>query len=238
MFPRVHDADTQAGSGNGSTITVDYPTNLSAGDLVLLVGGNDGRRNVTDPDDPDFVFAFRRYLNGGGTGNFVTAWWGKKVSDGSESGGTFTFTLSTADQFIWRTYRISGWEGTLGTTFDNASTSGAVCRGIAESLSATSDPPSLDPNNWGAEDTYWFATEVRKGSGTLISYPLTLERSHQSSGSHMFGVCATEDAGSSLDPGAFSYSNSDTWIASTIAIRPAPYFPRNPAVNFQHPAVM
>jgi len=218
-FPAVQTADTKNGvqTSNAITWTLTYPTNLASGDLILALLSNDGA-NSANTWPGGWI-----NLNLGTGANDLN--WAKKLSDGTET-GNFSVTLTGSEQGAWRVFRITGWEGTIGTDFGNAGTDGAVLAAstITGSPSAAPNPPSLDPANWGVEDTLWIAACSVDTSRTISVWPLAdLQTSDVSGGAGgaTLGVCMTNSAVASLDPGTFTISASDDWAAITIAVRPA-----------------
>jgi hypothetical protein len=159
--------------------------------------------------------------------------WAKKKAAGSES-GNFSVTSLPSEQGCWRVIRIPAaqWEGTLGTAFTNANTSGAVPSIAATSGSGTApDPASLDPFNWATEDTLWIAASACDSTATYSGFPTGFtQEDHSTSGGHSassggstgagFAVAYRKEAISSKDPGAFTIGSED-WAAITIAVRPA-----------------
>ncbi len=230
-FPIVQTADTKNGTvvSNDSTWDLTYPTNIAAGDLLLGFIGRDGAgAAATWPAG---------WVSSAASSGADSTEYAKKVADGSET-GTFTVTLSGSEQGGWRVFRITGWGGTLGTTFGNiASSSDVVGQFGATGSSANPNPPNLDPFNWATEDTLWLAVISADTSRTISVYPLpdlnTADVSGGAGGATL-GICMTNSAVSSLDPGTFTISASDDWTANTIAVRPAAAsarIPRSPGVD-------
>lgn len=220
-FPTVVDADTQNGTvtSNSNSWTLTYPTNLAAGDLILAFVATDGA-TVSAPTWPaDWISMAQG--NAAGASTLII---GKKLSLGTET-GTFSLGLPANEQGAWRIFRITDWEGTIGTAFISGS-SGAVegLSASAGSPSSTPDPPNLDPANWDTEDTLWFAACAVDTSRTISVYPLADRNTADVSGGNggaTLGLCSTNSAVSSLNPGTFTISTSDDYAVGTIAIRPA-----------------
>src|SRR3972149_3604995 len=219
-FPQVSDADTQSGlqSTNSTSWTLTYPTNLVSGDLILAFVATDG---VAVPTWPS---GWRAEDRGSGDNEL---YWAKKLSDGTET-GNFTLTLDATQQGCWRVLRITGWQGTLGTVWDNITNGGAV---IAPRLNpnigtdTAPDSPSLDPANWGVEDTLWFAiASSDHGNTTYTGFPTgwTNTSAQESGGANgaALGTARLERALASIDPGVFTTDASEGWGAITLAIRP------------------
>jgi hypothetical protein len=218
-FPTIQTADTTTGTtGNSTSWTITYPANIAAGDLLLLfiaIDGGNGRGTLTAWSS----------LGVGITNAASSMAFFKKVAVGGES-GTFTYAPGSSESGAWRCFRITGWEGTIGTTVVNDVDSGAVTSTITVtgSPSANPNPPSLDPNNWATEDTLWFAACSIDTSRTISVYPYannnTADGTALGSGGATLGLCTTTSAVSSLDPGTFTASASDDWCALTVGVRP------------------
>ncbi len=217
-FPTVQDADTKTGlvTTNSNSWTLTYPTNLASGDLILAFVATDGATIPTWPSG-----WLEDHINNGANTLHVA----KKLSAGTES-GNFTLGLSASEQGAWRIFRITGWEGTIGTVFGNAGSCGAAVDVLSTtgSPSLNPDPASLDPSTWATEDTLWFAACSVDTSRTISVYPLSGRNTADVSGGAggaTLGLCTTESAVASLNPGTFTISSSDDWVAATVAIRPA-----------------
>lgn len=220
-FPTIVDADTKNGvqASNSLSWTLTYPTNLVAGDLILAAVAMDGTPTLTWPAN---------WIASATLGpTAVTMAVAKKISLGTET-GTFTLSLSATEQGAWRIFRITGWEGTIGTSFssDSNGLNGAVTRSntSATGTDANPNPPSLDPGGWATEDTLWLAVCGIDTSRTISVYPLadrnTADVSGGSTGATL-GICTANSATGSLDPSTFTQSASDDWVALTVAVRPA-----------------
>jgi hypothetical protein len=100
----------------------------------------------------------------------------------------------------------------------------------AEGSGLTPDPPSLDPTNWGAEDTLWIAYHSQNvaSANSLTSAPENytgaVGAASGSGGGEVRADAAHRNLNSaSDDPGVFTTSHtsgSEPWIAETLAIRP------------------
>lgn len=242
-FPTVQDADTKNGTvtTNSTSWTLTYPTNIAAGDLLLaFIAADGGGRCTALPAG----WTFMHQRNEGAVSLTSAA----KIADGTET-GTFTATIAASEQGGWRIFRITGWfgSGAAGNAGDaDTQTDGD---GTAEECVANTtgnpNPDPLDPANWATEDTLWFAVCGVDTSRTISVYPLADRNTADVSGGAggaTLGVCSANSAVGSLDPGTFTISTSDDWVALTVAIRPAA--PTNmppglgPAVGMAQPMMM
>lgn len=214
--PTIQTADTKNGvqTSNSTSWTATYPTNIVAGDLLLLFVAADGNSvSVT-------VSGFSN-INARGSGANTLDVLGKTAA-GTET-GNFTISLDS-EQGGWRIFRITGWFGGLPSAVNLHDGTGVD--GVTPNIGTNNlpDPPSLDPGQWATEETLWFAACSADTSRTISVYPLadnnTADVSGGSTGATL-GVCTTTSAVSSLNPSTFTISASDDWVATTIAVRPA-----------------
>lgn len=220
--PTVHSADTTSGTvtSNSTSWTLTYPGHLASGDLILLFLASDGQ-GAESHTLPAGWAASGPVIFGAVSGFVAT-----KISDGTET-GNFTCTMSATEQGAWRIFRITNWYGS-GVIVDGSFSGPNDADGISDvfinSSSANPDPSNLDPANWATEDTLWFAACYLDTSRTISVYPLALYNTADVSGGSTgasLGVCLTRSTVSSLNPGTFTISAADDWIAATVAIRPA-----------------
>ncbi len=245
-FPYLWDADTQSGTvtSNSASWTLTYPTNLVADDLILAYVSTDGNTATTPQTWPATWVHVENH-----SGGAVTRSIAKKKSLGTET-GTFSLGLSASEQGAWRIFRISQWEGTLGTAFTNDATGGAVPAAVAQGASATPGTPALDPAQWATEDTLWVCSLAIDTSRTISVYPLASRNTADVSGGSTgatLGLCTTESAVSGITPGGWTISASDDYAAVSAAVRPgtagaaAPsvaFQPRHGFVNFSDPGIL
>lgn len=232
-FPSISAADTQTGSvtSNSTTWALTYPTNCANGDLITACVASDGNQ-VAGTWPSGWVTV--RFSAAGSAAALILA---KKKSDGTET-GSFNVTGLNSEQGPWRTMRIPAaqWEGTLGTGWDNGgSSSGSVTINSLFGTTGTDanpNPGSLDPFNWATEDTLWIAVSANDGTPTYTGFPTNYtQQDHSTSGGHSqssggaggagLGTAFRKNAASSEDPGTFTLSGADDWVAITIGIRPA-----------------
>jgi len=216
-FPTIADADTQNGTvaANSTSWTLTYPTNVVSGDLLLCFLAVDGSSTVTASG----------WSAVNGTSAAISLAGLLKIADGTET-GTFVATISGSEQGGWRIFRVTGWFGSGLQGGSWVVGNDGVGMGAANAASATStpDPPSCNPAQWDVEDTLWFAVCSLDTSRTISVYPYVDRNTADVSGGAngaTLGVCTTTSATASLDPGTFTISASDDWIAITVAIRPA-----------------
>lgn len=206
-FPTIEDVTESFNAVASTNLIVSMPAVVNAGDLLLLLISPDGSAAA---------------------GISATGWTSKlsnafsssaridvqcKIADGSEAGGTVTFTCSSSKAFSAQLYRISGWYGNLG---------GVEVSSAVGATTASPDPPSLTPSA-GALDYLWIATCVSSSSRNLSGIPTNYTnglKTTDGSTTVIFSARRFLNAASE-DPGTFSLAGSSTTNAATIAVRPA-----------------
>ena len=214
-FPNVVDADIQLGTQatDSTSWAVNWPTNLQSGNLVLVFLAADGDPTFTWPSGMVLV---RRVNRVGELTGAIAAY----KADGTET-GTFTVTPSASERGPWIVYRVTGWYGDL-TTLANAIDS----TGASTGTTANPNPAILNPANWAAEDTLWFAmTTYDSGTVTVNAWPTSYvnqqnQRVTTATGAGL-GLGEREVNAASEDPAAFTLSAAQGSMAYTIAVRPA-----------------
>lgn len=223
-FPTIADADTTNGTvtTNSNSWTLTYPANIGSGDLLVVFVASDGGPTITSTGFSQLA------ASGNGAASVVCL---AKSAGGTES-GTFTLSLTASEQGGWRIFRIpvASWYGGIPLPAGDG-TAGAGTGGGGASQNP--DPPANNPFGWDVEDTLWFAACGVDTSRTISVYPLADRNTADVSGGAngaTLGLCTTESAVASLDPGTFTISASDDWGAVTIGVRPAPSVAYTPTI--------
>jgi len=211
-FPVVSATNTSAVSTAGTTHTVNLPTGIASGDLLIVFfSKKSGSSNTLTW--PSGWTALTDVNNGTNTGQ-STAY---RIADGTE-GTTISVTSSASVKSAHNSYRITSWHGTTPPEGGAGSTGS----------SANPDPPSVSPS-WGSADNL-FLEAASVGSNTSSSAAstnytnlLTINSTGGSGGSNQMQASARHSlTGSTDDPdNAFTISASSIWASQTIAIRPA-----------------
>src|SRR5690606_410857 len=141
-----------------------------------------------------------------------------RIADGSE-GSTATMTTAVATNSICIIHWIAPGEFNVSQAPEIA---------VANGTSASPDPPALSPS-WGAANTIWLPTmfcQLGTPAASIVSYPAA--GSPTTAASVIGGnndvraaSCWEQTNTATMNPSAFSISESRTWMAQTIAIRPA-----------------
>jgi hypothetical protein len=220
--PTVSSVTTTAFAVASTTHNVSMPATVTAGDLLFMhisarTAGVVGSSFTT----PTSWTALWSTTNTAASLAFTVTFAGfAKVADGTEGGTTVNFVTSAATTAATHVHRITNWFGDL---------TGVAVGTPATGASNLPDPPNLIPS-WGTTTSFtlWLAVS---GSGdddiTYTAAPATFTNLNSTvSGA---GVNAGAETGSarlvspvsSLNPGTFTLAASETWIANTVAIRPA-----------------
>lgn len=216
VFP-TQDSRSTAITTNSTSWSIAVPAHNS-GDLLLLVLGTDGAPTINSISAVNGVSWTLNLINtANGTANKLYAAWLRATST-QATDINVTVALSATEQGIVRVWAITG---------AHASTAPAVGT-VVTGTSTTPDPPNLDPAGWATEDTMWFAVVSTDAAVSATGYPSNMDTAtgftDVSGGGNGAGLhtCRASSAVSALNPNTFSLSASETWVAQTIAIRPAP----------------
>lgn len=211
-FPIVETTATSVEVSDITSHTVNYPTGISSGDLLIAIFTADSNPVITFPGG--WTTFFNKVEAGTSNTRTAAAW---LDAAGTET-GTFTVTTSTAQASAHNVYRISGAA--------NPSTQPPEGSSGASGLSSTPNPDSLTPTG-GTKKYLWIA--LAGGDGASLD-PLTagpsgysgfIENGSGASGDSTLGSAWLQNEAASEDPGTFTATGSDRWVAGTIAVHPA-----------------
>ena len=219
MFPQVAEALTTVRTTNATAWDLNIPAH-NAGDILLALIGCDGAPTATSVDAVNGVSWNVLTSIANGTANRLIVAWLRAVVD-QPTPILVNMALSATEQGVTRVLRITG-----------AHTTSAPEVGVAVTGSSTlPNPPALNPTGWDVEDTLWLAASNTDAAVTATVYPTNMDVatgfSDVSGGGNGAGLhtVRAERAVASLDPTTFTLSATETWVAQTIAIRPAPAVP-------------
>ena len=221
-FPQVEATNTSNEAGAVNNHTVSLPAGIQAGETLLVFFGNDGSSaGVGWPAGWNEIF---EVLHGTASLTLAIAW--RKATGGE--GGTITVTTGDARQSAHASYRISG-------AIDPSVTAPEVSTG-ADGLNANPDPDSLTASG-GSKEYLWIVVEGNDRFQTVSAYPTNYDSNQLNSvsagiGGVSVGVASDEVETDTQDPGTFTISGSEQWIACTVAVYPTP------PVNFDRSATV
>jgi len=192
---------------------VNMPLTIDAGDLLIVLFANDRSRLVTTPGG--WI-----ELASDTNGQHISLSVYYRIAAGIEGGTTVNFITSAEEEAAAQVYRITNWHGTTPPEISTAATGS----------DAAPDPASLNPAGWDVADTLWIAVAGQdRGDQTgTTAYPAGYTDGTSILSSTGTGSCRTLSAcrvlaTASEDPGAFTITASEQWVAFTIAVRPIQY---------------
>lgn len=211
-FPTVRSSITSSESVDATTHDVAMPATVNSGDLLVCLFIKDGAGlDGLAWDDTTYGTWTLKEENSAGNDRYRCY---VKIADGDEGGGTLAVTTTTAQQSAHITYAIKDWSGLLADVEDAASVNGT---------DANPDPPNLAPS-WGDADNLYLAPACWDKTNTVSVYSLP-DNQQYVAGSGAQGVaiaCSTDElTGTSQNPGTYTKSASDAWVAHTLVVKPA-----------------
>lgn len=217
-FPTV-EAVQESPNLSGTEHVVDFPATVNAGDLLLLIHSNFNDFIEFQNDGSGWTELYDGAVGSSGRGQ---AW--VKEAAGDEGGGTVTLSNevnTTGTTGSAQMYRISGWSGTL-----TPGTAG-IDHGTAGGTSDTPNPPSLSAP-WGSDDNLWIAAghaadDDASWDAAPTNYTNLFSTLSGGGGNNSgsTGSARRENATGTEDPGSFTLSQSEGWLATTFVIEPA-----------------
>jgi hypothetical protein len=215
--PSIVDSTEGTQTSDSTSWTATYPT-CNENELLLLIVATSA---VPTPSISS-------------TGWTVLASFGKRIVPAGGLSGTFTVTVSQAEQGCWKVLRIVDWQGALGVNFTNSDPSGgaAPLAGIQDATGTAPNPPAMNPFNWDAskEETLWVPCCCADGGDTTFS---AIPANYATVGTNLSSGGATGAALSvvsrnafvfSEDVGAWTLSASVVYRTVVIAVRSAAVF--------------
>ncbi len=208
-FPQVEAVNGDFDDNAVLNHTVNLPAGIVAGELLVALFVTDGGASaVTWPNEGTDWIQLLETASGG-----IQLAAAYRIADGGE-GASITVVTANALFSAYTTYRISGYSLVPEVGIS------------ATGTSANPDPPSLTPS-WGARNTLWFAIEGNDDIKTVNAYPANYTDGRNDVGLNAgssvgVGSARRELNAVSDDPGTFTLSAVEQWIANIIAIAPAP----------------
>lgn len=205
--PVVEATNTGSNASLSTTQTLNLPTGIQAGDLLVMAVGLLGNVTTSWPSGWNVIKVLQVSTN-----QLEIAW---READGTE-GATINITTGSTTRNGHVSYRISGAEDP--STQPPQASTGV----IQEADSANPDPDSLTPTG-GSKDYLWIAAESNNGSSTTAAptnYTLVSGGTGGGGGGANCGTGHRQLTASSTDPGTFTLSGNQNWTAVTVAVHP------------------
>jgi hypothetical protein len=208
-FPQIATASEGNSGGTASSLTVTLPTGIASGDLIVVEVSIDGTTAATWPSGWTQLYA----ANTGPVARIEVRY---RVADGTEGSSISVTTASTESTYIAR--RITGHNSAIEAAGTPNTSAG----------STTPDPPSFTPS-WTQGDTLWIAACTYRsfgGGNGLTAYPSNYSLSQldhdvgATAGGYGVGggSAARELNAVTENPGTFTQSLGEGWVANTYAI--------------------
>lgn len=208
-FSSVAATNTSAATANQTSHTVDLPAGIVSGNLLIVCFSVDGAPSITWPGGWTEFFTVAK----NSTNKLALAY---RQADGGEA-STITVTTGASQRSAHTSYRITGHE--------DPATQAPEGSGGGLGLDANPDPDNNTPTG-GAKDYLWLAVEGHDVNRTTNAFPTDYSNgiSAVSSTGAGCGVGSAERQLNAVneDPGTFTISASDNWVAVTVAVHPAP----------------
>lgn len=193
---------------------VDMPATVNSGDLLIILIA--ARFNSAEFDTPSGWTLLNSLHN-----NVVEFAIYAKDAAGTEGGGTVDVTSTSSVAAAAQTYRISGWGGTLATDVDISGT-------LATGASTAPNPASVTAG-WGSHAQNLFIACGGAGDDDETWNAAPTNYTNLISTTSGGGINASGSVGSARrtleadtdDPGTFTISASESWVAGTIVVKPA-----------------
>lgn len=204
---------SQDNAPTGTTQTVTLPGTINSGDLLIIIWCENGGTATTPT-------GWTRFDGDSRINNWGAQYW--REASGSEGASVDITTDATPNSWAAQVIRITNW--------DNVSNPEPNGVGNTTGTSANPDHGGITAS-WGAEtDSNMFITCLSYGddAGTVSAYP-----SGYSGGANEVADSATANADSCVaccylnstaasdDPGAWTLSESEAFIANTLVVRGA-----------------
>lgn len=206
---------TEGSSGTSHVITMPA---VAAGDLAIVSFCDDQTAVFTWPGSPAWTSLIAETANGANN-EAETRYRIITGTEGWGSGGSFTITTDVAQAMaaIVIVIPAATWHGTTPPEATAYATANSV----------NPNPGSLSPS-WGAEDTLWIAIcgYDEPTAITVSAYPANYTDDQTNirdnfAGGQAMGAATRSLNAATEDPGTFTITTTEDWLAATIAVRPA-----------------
>ncbi len=206
-FPTMSCVATSS-EDEGTSDVVNLPASIAAGDLVLEFHFKDDNSTYTYPAGWVEIKELHPHADN------VSMGVAYRIAAGALT--TVTVTTGADESFEAIACRIpaAGWHG---TTPPEISTG-------ASGSNTTPDPDTVTPS-WGSADNLFIAVEGSDPNAAVSAYPTNYSL-YQTPTTNVAltpsgAVAARALAATSDNPGTFTISASDEWVAATVVVRPS-----------------
>jgi len=207
-YPTVASITETSFAANSTTHNVSMPATVNENDRLVMMIAVESATFGTTPTGWSVI--------GPTTNATCTYAIYTKLADGTEGGTTVNVPTNVGSNGAGQVYRIT----------NNFVGPGVVTSGAVTGTSVNPNPPSLGPSG-GPEAWLWLAsTGGADDDATVSVYPagFTNGTDTQSGGgannSAEVGSARLNQSSQPVNPGTFTLSDSEAWVARTLAIRP------------------
>ena len=212
-YPVVAGTATSSENNNTNSHTITLPAGIQSGDLLLIFWSNRERNGINVPTPNGWTLL---YESSSSNEARRICWY--KIANGNE-GTSITINTYGSNQGIrsaHNSYRIAAG------TYEGVPVAGTPATGN----SGSPNPPSL-VSGFGTTKTLWIAASHSLGASDVTA-PASYSNLKQiysndvAQASTFYATMATatrELEAASEDPGSFSLSPSEEWVANTVAIQ-------------------
>lgn len=207
-FPIVEGRTFSGQPATGTSVTVDLPSGIQAGELLLVYVGSDGpQTDIAFPGDWTRI-NFTEHTNSDGAQ--ASAF---RVADGTE-GATITVTLNSSKPTTHVSYRISNFRSPTVQLPEVATNESGI-------ETTTPDPPNLVPTG-GIKDYLWFAFGTEFSGNDFTAGPSSYSNFQEAAAGTSSAAGAERQLfAASENPGTFTLIAGADWQTMTMAIHPA-----------------
>lgn len=208
-FPVVETTATSGEGANTTSHTVTLPSGIVSGDLIVLCFACDDLGGAIAVSWPA---GYNEIFDTSSQGTHLSVAW--RLADGGE-GANITVTTNNSETSSHACYRISGQRGVSPPVEVSAGATGS---------SVSPNPDSLTPTG-GAKDYLWIAAHghdgnLRTTTGIGANYSSKVSTEVGTLGGCGVGCAQRDLNAASEDPGVFTISVSDGWVAATVVVHP------------------
>ena len=208
-FPTIAATPTTGATTTGTSHTINLPSSIVSGELLILILAIDGAETTTWPA------GYTAIIDEVQQSSILTTDVFYRIANGTE-GSSISVTTGTNEIVNYITFRITDWHGTTPPEVS-----------YATGNDSAPDPASETASWGGTEDNLFIAGLCYNDGRTAVNAWPTNYSSNQTNqqdgapGGTGVAIATREVASDTENPAAFGLDSSETWNAFTIVVRPA-----------------
>ncbi len=207
-YPTIAGTNSSFNNSDVTSHTVNLPSSISAGDLLIVLAEFDGNPTVTWPAGWVSLFSDSSSITDRFQGRY-------RIANGSEGATINLLTTGNAQQSVHQSFRITGYTGTPEVSAAAKDTLGTL---------TTPNSTNLTPS-WGSQPTLWISA-VGRGNGTSATNGYPSNYTNGTTTQTLTGLAGGSIdtarrnlTAASEDPGNFTLAFGQVWVAFTIAVQ-------------------